>query len=151
MALYVLSNPFDAKKFRERVDALLADKKDVVELTKKHPQRTLAQNAYLHILLGLFAAETGMTIEDVKHEVFKKICNRDIFCYKKTLGKGDKAIEIDGVRSSAFIDTEEMATAITRFRNWSASEAGIYLPAASEHEALLHAEQVMKNYEREFA
>ena len=144
--IYVLSNIYDRQKMRERVDSLLAAKEGVVELKKKHPQRTMAQNRYLHLLLGLFAAETGMTLEDVKQEVFKKICNRDIFCYKKTIGKSGKAMEIEGVRSSAFIDTADMATAITRFRNWSSSEVGIYLPAANEHEALLHAEQVIASY-----
>ncbi len=146
MAIYVLSNEWDRAKLRERVDSLLAAKEGVVELKKKHPQRTLSQNAYLHVALGLFAAETGMQLEEVKQEVFKKLVNRDIFCYKKTIGKGSKAIEVEGVRSSAFIDTADMTTAIQRFRNFASSEVGIYIPNPNEHEALLHAEQVIASY-----
>lgn len=146
MAIYVLSNEFDRDKLDARVKDLLAAKEGVVELKKKHPQRTMAQNRFLHLLLGYFAAEVGLTLEEVKQEVFKKLVNRDIFCYKKTIGKGSKAVEVEGVRSSAFVTTEELSMAITRFRNFSASEVGLYLPSANEHEALLHAEQVIASY-----
>ena len=37
---------------------------------------------------------------------------------------------------------------LDRFRNWSASVAGIYLPAANEHQMLLYAQQeIQRNQE----
>jgi len=146
MAIYVLSNPYDRQKMRERVDSLLAAKEGVVELKKKHPQRTMAQNAYLHVILGLFAAETGMTLDDVKEQVFKKMCNPEIFCNKKNIGKSGKSMEIETLRSTRFLDTAEMSLAIDRFRAFSSSEVGVYLPNPNEQEALLHAQKVIESY-----
>ena len=37
-----------------------------------------------------------------------------------------------------------MTLSIDRFRNWSAANAGIYLPAANEHQMLLYAQQEME-------
>ena len=36
------------------------------------------------------------------------------------------------MRSSADLDSAEMSTSITRFRNWASAECGIYLPSADE-------------------
>ena len=71
MALYNLKNPYDRQKFKERANAMVSAQ-EYVELTKKHTQRSLAQNSYLHLLLGYFASEFGYTLEEVKFEIFKK-------------------------------------------------------------------------------
>ena len=149
MAIYDLRNEFDREKFKARVQQLL-DENAPVMLTKKHPQRSLNQNAYAHILFGYFAAETGMSAEDVKQEIFKKMCNKDIFCYRKSVVRNGKTFEFDCLRSSAALDTAEFSTALDRFRNWSASVAEIYLPAPNEEQALLHAMKVVESY-KEFA
>lgn len=51
--------------------------------------------------------------------------------------KADKYLgEENEYRSSANLTTAEMTQAIDRFRNWSASECGIYLPSPNEEDFL---------------
>ncbi len=54
---------------------------------------------------------------------------------------GRKGKEVTYLRSSAELTTGEMTLSIDRFRNWSASVAGIYLPAANEQQMLIYAQQ----------
>lgn len=126
--LYDLSNGFDLEKFKNRTIDLI-NQRAVVDLTKKHPTRSLPQNAYLHLILGFFACEYGCSLDYVKREFYKKVCNKPIFERKKTAKNGEIIIEL---RSSRDLDKEEMTLSIERFRNWSAAE-GIYLPDANEH------------------
>ena len=143
--LYDLSNPLQAEQFKTR-SALLVKNGKIVELTEKKPVRTDKQNRYLHVILGYFACETGNTLEYVKQKYFKILCNKDIIIKDvsyKYLGN------IKVLRSSAELDTEEMSNAITRFRNWSSGEAGIYLPSPDEDRLLQLMEievQRNKNY-----
>jgi len=140
--LYDLDNPLQAEQFKLRVNKLYKEKK-IVSLSEKKKQRTLNQNAYLHVILGYFASETGNTLEYVKENYFKKLCNKDIFvvsCDDRFLGK------VEVLRSSASLTTEEMTTAINRFRNWASSEAFIYLPEPSEEYLLSLAEIETEKY-----
>ena len=135
--IYNLSNILDVRNAKTRLD-LLVKRGSVIELTEKKPRRSLNQNAYLHLLLGYFASQTGNTLEWVKQQYYKKLCNPDIFIGEredKFLGK------MKYVRSSADLRTDEMNLTIERFRNWAASEAGIYLPDPT-NEAELAALQV---------
>ena len=122
--IYDLKNEYQIPKFKEYVNKLFKERA-VVEVKKKLPNRTLAQNSYLHLLLGYF--------------------NRDLF-ERKTVNK--KGNEVTYLRSSAELTTGEMTLSIDRFRNWSASVAGIYLPAANEHQMLIYAQQeIQRNQE----
>ena len=133
MALYDLSNSFQLKQAEFYFDKL---KKSacIIELKKKQ-KRTYKQNKYLHLILSWFAIETGYTLEYVKREFFKKLCNRDIF----EIIRDGKLGEVKDWRSSADLDSKESTIAIERFRNWS-SEEGIYLPAPNEDEFLMNIE-----------
>lgn len=146
MALYDLNNEFDIDKFKARVDSLLNERAKV-ELTKKHPPRSLAQNSYLHLLLGYFASEFGYSIEEVKTRFFKQESNSDIFEYDYVNRRGKT---VKRLRSSSALDTAEMTTAIERFRNLSSSKYGLYLPAPGEQEALFYAQKQFEAY-KEFA
>lgn len=141
---YDLSNPLHKEQFKIRCNYLFS-KGCIVELTEKKPKRTTQQNKYLHTLLGFFACETGNTLEYVKQNYYKKLVNPTIFTRKindKFLG------EVEVLRSSTDLDTAEMTLSIDRFRNWSASVAGIYLPAANEHQMLIYAQQeIQRNQE----
>ena len=125
---------------------MLLDKSNgIVELTEKKPRRCNQQNAYLHVILGYFAMETGNTLEWVKQQYFKKLVNADIFIREqedKWLGR------MKVLRSSADLDSAEMTTAIDRFRNWSSSEAGIYLPSANEEDMLSLMEIEISRYKQ---
>lgn len=119
-------------------------KKGIVEVKRKHRQRSTSQNSYLHVLLGYFASEFGYSMEEVKYELFKKKVNPDIFKVERVNKRGQK---ITAIRSSRDLDTVEMTTAIERFRNWSSAVAGLYLPAPNEQDALIYAQQQMEQYE----
>lgn len=121
---YNLTNPLDVQNAKTRLD-FLVKRGCIIELTEKKQKRTLSQNAYLHLLLGYFASQTGNTLEWVKQQYYKKLCNPDIFIGERE----DRFLGcVKYVRSSADLRTDEMNMSIERFRNWAASEAGIYLP-----------------------
>ena len=77
------------------------------------------------MILGYFACETGNTLEWVKQQYYKKLVNPSIFIRERD----DKYLgRIKILRSSADLDSAEMSTSITRFRNWASAEAEyIYL------------------------
>lgn len=137
MALYNLKNVYDRKKFKEACNQMVL-KNEYVELKKKNTQRSLAQNSYLHCLLGYFASEFGYTLEEVKFDIFKKICNRDIFERKRLNRRGQV---VTYIRSSTELDKAEMTTATERFRNYSSAQCGLYLPTPHEGEMLFFAQQ----------
>ena len=138
--IYNLTNEYEVPKFKEKVAKLLSEQA-TVELKKVYPKRSLAQNNYLHLLLGYFGSEYGLSIEEVKLDIFKRTCNPDLF---KRSGTNKKGLRVEFLRSTAELSTAEMTTAIERFRNWSSAVAGIYLPSANEQEFLIHIRQVIE-------
>lgn len=135
--IYNLANPLDAQNAKTRLE-LLAKRQCIIELTEKKAKRSLNQNAYLHLILGFFASQTGNTLEWVKQQYYKKLCNPDLFIGEKD----DKFLgRIKYVCSSADLRTDEMNLSIERFRNWSAVEAGIYIPEPT-NEAEIAAMQI---------
>lgn len=129
--LYDLSRLTDKSRLHSRLQRL-EEAGAVVELAEKRT-RTCSQNNYLHLILGYYAGETGNTIDYVKENYFKRLCNRDVFVEVRT----DRWLgDIEVLKSSRSLSTEEMSAAIDRFRNWSSSECGIYLPEAHESEFL---------------
>lgn len=127
MSLYDTSNPLQKEQFKAR-SAKLAERGKVVELTEKKPKRTLNQNKYLHICLAYFGCQIGETMEYVKRNYYKILCNKDTFIREredKFLGK------IKYLRSSADLDSAEMSLTIERFRNFSSAQ-GIYIPSPEE-------------------
>lgn len=140
--IFNLGSDYEKQGFKEYCNKLYKDG-CVVEITKKRINRTLSQNSYLHVILQFFASEYGCSLEEVKVDFFKRECNRELFERKQINAKG---VEVTFLRSSADLDTAEMAIAITRFRNWSSAVAGIYLPSAGENEFLLHCQQEIERY-----
>ena len=118
--IYDLKLAIDRKKAEQRFVKLMAESAKI-EL-KKREKRSLNQNSYLHLLINYFACETGCTTVEAK-QIYKEI-NSQIYEYEKD---GHKFI-----RSSADLTTTEMALSITRFRDYSSAEAGVYLPSADE-------------------
>lgn len=132
--LYDLKNELQAENFKKRCNALYR-KSAIVELTEKHPQRTLKQNAYLHAALGYFGLQFGNTIEEVKNWYFKETCNPELFVREKSDVINGTTRKV--LRSSADLTTDEMTLAIERFRNWASDKAGIYIPSPDEHRLVL--------------
>lgn len=135
--LFDLKNEYQIPKFKEYVNKLFKERA-VVEVKKKHPNRTLAQNSYLHLLLGYFGSEYGCSLDEAKVDFYKRTCNRDLF-ERKTVNRYGK--EVTYLRSSAELTTGEMTLSIVRFRNWSVANADIYLPGANEYQMLVYAQQ----------
>lgn len=139
---YNLNSELDRQRFKAKVKQLWT-KGGIVEVTEKR-RRTLNQNAYLHIAISAFAIEIGESVEFVKQEVFKRICNRELFVIEKEnpiLGT------IEVLRSSRDLTTHEMSVAIDRYRKWCA-EQGVYIPEANEEENLASLEAELSKYER---
>lgn len=132
-------NKFDMQKAREYFEKLSKGTRPF-EIKGINPSRSNAQNAYLHLILGWFALETGYSLEEAKLDYYKKLCNPQIFKRSKVNKRGK---EITYIRSSSELTTGEMTTSIEIFRNWSAAN-GIYLPAPNENEFLLHIRQEME-------
>lgn len=139
--IYDLRNPLDGERFKKRIQRLLERGDATVELTEKKPQRSRAQNSYLHLLLGELALQTGNTIEWVKVEYYKKCCNRDLFVTRRA----DKMLgSAEVLRSSADLTTDEMALSIERLKKWAA-EGDIDLPDAEDRAWLDYIEKEINN------
>lgn len=139
-----LNNSSDRQKFRTYTEFLLK-KQVVVEVKERKHQRSLAQNRYLHTILAYFASEFGYSLEQTKYDLFKRTVNKDIFEVERENRRGKRIVYL---RSTRDLDTGEMTTAIERWRNWCASEAGLYIPSPNEFDALLEAEKQIALYEK---
>ena len=127
---YDLTIQLQRHLFEQRCRSLL-EKGCIVNLSEK-TIRTRGQNNYLHLLIGVVAMETGNTLEFTKEVYFKKLVNPDIFCTMKE----DKIMgRVPVTRSSADLTTEEMSTAIDRFKRWG-YENGIYMPNPGDESLL---------------
>lgn len=144
--IYNLGNTYDVQAAREWLDNAVS-RKAVVELKRKTPVRSLAQNRYFYLCLAYFASEFGYSVDEVKCDLFKRKINPEIFIRERENKRGDK---VKYLRSSADLSTAEMTTAIERFRNYSASVAGLYIPAPNEDQFLQYVEQEIEKY-KEYA
>lgn len=140
--IYDLNTDIDRIRYEKRVKSLLG-RRTVVELSERKPKRTTPQNAYLHLLLGEFALQTGNTLDWVKSEYFKRHCNAELFVVRKRDELTRREVEV--LRSSRDLDTGEMTTAIDRFKHWAAAECGIDLPDAEDREWLGYIEREMQH------
>ena len=129
---YDFNNPLHITDARLKLERLI-ERKAVVELTEKR-QRTLSQNAYLHVLLAYLAMRTGNTLDYVKRNYYKIHCNPELFIVEKDDVVLHRRVKI--LRSSADLTKEQMSLSIDRLRNWSQLEAEIYLPTAEEGQFL---------------
>jgi len=147
MALFNLHNEYERQQYKEYCKRLYDEccraPLGLVEVKRKHRQRSTSQNAYLHVCLAYYASEFGYTLEEVKFDVFKRQLNKDIFERTRKNKRGEDVVYI---RSSKDLDTAEMTTAIERFRNWSSAVAGLYIPAPHETEAIFAAQQQIERY-----
>lgn len=140
--VYSLSDSLDMKRFCKRIQALMK-KGSTVELTEVM-MKTVQQNRYLHLLLGVLAMETGNRMEFVKQNYLKKLACPDIFIVKQDDGIAGRSVYL---RSVADLSKEEMSLVIERFKVWSA-EQGYYMPDADNKEALEQIEVQMRRMQQ---
>ena len=139
--IYNLSNPYDVERFKGWVDKMIAERR-VVEAKRKDENRTIKQNSYLHLIISYFATQYGCGADEAKIDFYKRRCNRDLFERYRRNRRGDP---VPYLRSSAELTKEEMTLSIDRFRNWSSSVAGIYLPSPEDGEMMIY---MMQEVER---
>ncbi len=127
MKLYNTSNPLEKQQFLLRANKL-AEGGKIVEMGEKRPQRSLKQNAYLWLILGYWASQTGYTKAEAE-AIYKEI-SKDIYYIQKEIYGN----EVTYIRHTYELNTEEMTTTIERFRNWSAANDAypVYIPAPNE-------------------
>lgn len=111
----------------------LANKRQIIEVKKVSPGRTLNQNSYLHLLIGYLAAEVGDEPEVIK-DVYKMVNKATYFREHEVFG-----VKFKSARSSADLSVDEMTATIDKFRAWSA-EQGFPLPLASDKAWLMQIE-----------
>ncbi|AVR47231.1 hypothetical protein C7S20_19330 [Christiangramia fulva] len=134
--------PIQREQAIERFEYLVKNEKRIAIIDKK-PKRTMKQNRYLHLLLGMFGLHFGYTLEEVKQDIFKKVVNPDTFY------EGDKeyyGTKVDKWRSTADLDKGELTICIERFRNFS-NDLGFYLASPEEHAQLQHYENELSKHE----
>lgn len=138
---YDLSLPLDRERFATKANALL-QKGAFVELVDKSG-RTKAQNSYGHLLIGVVAMETGVTIDYCKEYYFKRLVNPDIFIRRVA----DPLMgEVDTIRSTKELSVQETSLAIDRFKRWC-YEQGIYVPSPEDKDILKDIEREMGRME----
>lgn len=116
-----LSKDYDLNKFKRYSEKLL-EKKSKVELKEYREYRTISQNAYFHAIISLFALETGYTTQEAKTKL-KRNC--PFMVYEK---EGERFL-----RGTSELNTKEFTDFTDWVRNFSVTEAGIYLPTAEEY------------------
>lgn len=139
--IFNFKNEADRYKAKEYLNRLLSLEK-TVEIKEVRRTRSLSQNRYLHLILAWFAYQTGYTLEETKQYIFKKIVNPEIFYLENFTGAFG---EVERWRSTRDLDTKEMTTAIDKFRDYSAIEAGIYLPEPKDLSLIQNLEFELRN------
>lgn len=147
--IYNTSEPLERNQFIEKAKYYIQKGKRV-ELKVKHPRRSIAQNSYLHLILTWFGLEIGLTMAEVKLEIFKKHVNPTLF-YDGEVESKVPGITVERWRSSASLDTAEATLAIDRFRNFASVECGIYLHEPTDLVAIQQLEnEISKHQNQEF-
>ena len=147
--IYDTTNRLQLNQMLDKIK-LYISKGKTIDLTVKHPKRSISQNSYLHLILSWFAVETGYTLQEVKQEIYKKHVNQDLFYDGEANGKIEGII-IERWRSSSSLNKNEMTLSIDRFRNFSSIELGIYLPEPDDLVALQDLErELSKHSNKEF-
>ena len=122
---YNLANLLETAQADEYLKKLMKQNA-IVEIKKVNPQRSLQQNKYLYLLLGIAGMEWGYSVEEIK-TLWKRKISPSIFVYEKNKNKF--------LRSTADLTTKELTDAIEQLRKFSA-EQGLYLPEPHEEERL---------------
>ena len=97
----------------------------------------LKTNTYI-LSFPISPHNTDAVLMRQKIDFYKRTCNKELFERWRKNKRGDLVAYL---RSSANLSKEEMSLSIDRFRYWSASVAGIYLPQKEDKEAMRYIRQ----------
>jgi hypothetical protein len=116
----ILKLPEQLEKFNFYVEKLRKHKGSV-RIDKINKKRTIRQNAFLHVLIQLFAIETGYTLDEAKTLLKRK---SECMVYTK---QGERFL-----KRTRDLDTKELSEFIEWIRNFAGAN-GFYLPNADEY------------------
>ena len=116
------SNSIDVGRARAYLDKLVKEKKRC-EIKAIRERRTIRQNAYLHVCLGMFCTETGYTVDEAK-ELFS-LQNPDEFRYAKN--------GVSFRKPTSEMNTKEMTNFIELIRSMAYDQLGLYIPTSQEY------------------
>ena len=128
-----LSEEHDKQAYKDYCNKLL-NKSAKVEIKEIKNKRTLSQNAYLHVIITLYAIEIGFTIEEAKTNL-KRQCN--FMTYIKN--------DMPYLKRTRDLDTKQLTEFIDWIRNY-AGQIGIYLPSPEGY--LISKYQIDKEIDR---
>ncbi len=117
---YNLKNSIEINKALAKLQYAI-DNEQLIELKQVRKKRTIKQNAYLHVLISLYAIEFGYTLEEAK-TILKRLCN--FMTYEKN---GQKFL-----RATRDFKTDELTSFIDWIRD-HAGQNGLYLPTPDEY------------------
>lgn len=118
--IYDLRTKHEQGKARAYLEKMIAGKK-AINLKEKPKRRTLPQNAYLHVIFGLFGAEVGLTLEEAK-TTLKRQCG--FMYYEKN---GTKFLK--GTKDCTKDEMQVFIQWIIEF----AGVHGIFIPSSEEY------------------
>jgi len=127
--LFNPKNELDKKRARAYFERLI-NGSNVFEITSKKKQRTIKQNAYLHVCITIFAKEYGESIKDAK-TMLKRDCPHHEFTRYKAIHPITKKEETR-LTSTEEYDTEQAGKFIDWVREYAAI-GGIYIPTSQEY------------------
>ena len=119
-------NTGDREKAIERFKKLL-DEEATIELKKIVGRRTLSQNAFLHILITIYAIHFGLMLEEAKVQL-KRCC--PFMRYSKLIGEDQ--VETVFLKQTSRLDKRELG----EFIDWiyvHSSKENCYLPTIEEY------------------
>lgn len=139
MARYI---PQDPRDFLAALDFLnLAKEKGFeIELKKYYPRRSVPQNRYYHFICSYFAHQYGCTDYEAENVYMKQYAARQIFEVEHEDKSGRR---IRYFRSSADLDTQEMASAIRNFIAYAECN-GIMIPYETDELGIRFCEQELE-------
>ena len=130
--LFDLGNEYQRTQFAGKVKELWRTS-SLIDLSVRHPNRTIKQNRYLHLIIGWWALNYGCSMEYAKRKFFKLECNKDTFLTIKTNKAGEQYYDLISTKD---LTTEQMTICIERFRKMAVTfrhpKKGIFSPTLRE-------------------
>lgn len=122
-----LSKDIDRKKATTRLDALIK-KGAKAEIKEHRGVRSVNQNSYLHVCIGMVALETGYTIEEAKTELKREFSKTERGRFSLYEKNGKKFL-----MSTALYDSKQMTNFIEFIRDLASEQLGCYIPTSEEY------------------
>lgn len=127
--IYNLKKNNDVEQLRNDLNHFYKNERSI-EVKVCFEIRSLSFNAYLHVILNVFALEYGESLRFVKKEIFKKIINPDIFIVQTDVENEFK------LRSTSELTSYELYVCVERFKNFCAKELNCWFPEFEDNEAI---------------